>query len=88
MVISRRLNVIEGRHADSWARVIGGKLFLFIHGHSPTTGGNTRARMVTLYVSVWELEWDEFKELAEAATFMRRHAGREGSVRRHAWRAS
>ncbi|WP_210907384.1 hypothetical protein [Streptomyces sp. RK31] len=84
MVISRRLNALEGRHADSWARVIGGRLFLFIHGHSPTAGGNTRARMTTRSLTVYEIEWEDFADLAEVARFTHSQR-REGSALRHRW---
>lgn len=85
MVISKRMNVVLGRHADSWVRVIGGRLFLFIHGHSPTAGGNTRERMTTRVIHAYEIPWDEFETLPERAKF---HHTMRGNTLRHLWRAS
>ncbi|MEU2354566.1 hypothetical protein ABZ599_16615 [Streptomyces misionensis] len=84
MIISPRLNLLEGRHADSWTRVIGGRLFLFTHRHSLTIGGNTRARMTTRSLAVHEIAWEDFAELAEVATFTHSQR-REGSTLRHHW---
>ncbi|WP_333745363.1 hypothetical protein [Streptomyces sp. IBSBF 2950] len=82
-VISERMNVVQGRHCDSWTRVIGGRLFLFMHGHSPTYGGNTRARMTTRSVLVYQLAWADFKGLADTAKFTYVQRAENGSHLRH-----
>jgi hypothetical protein len=87
MVITGRMNLVEGRHADSWTRVIGGKLFMFVHGHSVTYGGNTRKLMTTRSVVAYEVEWDDFEELARKAQFTHAQGKEYGSTRRHAFKA-
>lgn len=82
MVISNRLNLVEGRYCDSWTRVIGGKLILFCHNHTLTAGGNTRAYMRTHSVAVYEIEWDDFSKLEQRASFTHRQ-NPEWSTRRH-----
>ncbi len=84
MVISERMNLVRGRHCDSWVRVIGGRLILFVHGHTPVAGGNTRSRMQTLSVQAWEIPWSEFETLHERARF---HHTMRGNIRRHRYNA-
>lgn len=88
MVISKRLNLVQGRKATSWARVINGRLLLFIQNHSIVASQRQRETRTTHSLIVYEIEWEDFEELARVATFTRRHTGREGSTLRHAWRAS
>jgi len=82
MVISDRMNVVKGRHCDSWVRVIGGRLILFVHHHTPVAGGSTRPRMRTLSIQAWEIPWSEFETLSDRARF---HRSMGGNILRHRW---
>lgn len=83
MVISKRLNIVLGRYVDSWARVIGGRLYLFVREHTIVSSRRCREASVTLGVTVYEIEWDEFKELEGQASFVRRQ---KSSARQHRFR--